>query len=1008
MAQTPSRQDLEQALRNASRAGDAASARRFARALSEMEEAPDEGMITYPSEPEVPTFGAEVLPPQREARSGLVEFMTRPPEDPGRSLQIGTQAVLEGAANLVGLPTDIGTGIINLVGDAPVPFGGDELWQFEESVLGSEWLRNRARNMAESAGLDVVERDEMAPAERRLYDFQVLGTESMAGPAAASRTRAADTTGSLINRLTEPYRRRPAESSASDLAASAAVAGTIGAAEEGNIPVAAAPLVALLVGGGAGAAVDTGFGLTRYGIGQIPENVSAIFDRSLSPEQRERLMGASRAQVDEAARRLQASIDDPEAVARNVRQNLGEYEQMGVVPPDTAILATTGTTPRTEANLSVMATNARLTNSADFIARDTEVRTGASRLIGRSMSDEAADFVGDSEAPDSPLREWTDFAPTARDQRLEEARGALQSAEQRVRGAQGRLREVSATLASRGAAAEGERASTQLYQSIVDDAVAPFTTERNRRYAEVVNVAGNRPVPDEAGGMEMIATLREAINSGFNIPQTTKVIVDRVMPNNPPEGFVQRPPTYADLDRIATDMRSVRGDPMRASDLNLMQFARGMTDAFGNVQNNLARMDDELGAAIRDARNFERVAFAPYFRAPTEQNPLGNVQGQRIREARNRDQLVGREENFAGNFFFGSPPNATRAAEDIRNILRISTSGQEGLRAAQRYLIYNAARASGRNGQINPALLKKFIENNRPVIEQFPEVQRDLESTLRRLNYGEGAVDEARTNLDNAARNLRRTEAEVDRDWVGLTIGVSPRAAVRKIFSAMENRDQYALAESIMRDIRNAPEADRARIRRSFQDTVLDYIRSAVQNPNAPSGTMASDVDPTSLAALNRELRKPGGALDILFEGNPEGLQALADTRRVLRDLETSNRRALAGPQTAERLTAAEKAARAFELPVRLVYGHLRGGGVMRSLRLAIGRIPGLDSSESVNEIMGIAFHDPDFFLRLVERRVPDPEVRRDILNNYRNAVRVQATDEDRIGKEEEDEVDGR
>jgi hypothetical protein len=252
------RESLERALMNAHRAGDVQNARRLAQTLSEMEDAPNDGMITYPSEPEVPTFGAEVLPPQRKERGGFVEFMTRPPEDPLRDLQIGTQAVIEGASNLVGLPADVGTGVINLVGDAPVPFGGDELWQLEESALGSEWLRNRARNMAESAGLDVVERDEMAPAQRRLYDFQVLGTESMAGPAVASRTRAADTAGSFLNRLTEPYRRRPAESSASDLAASAAVAGTIGAAEEGNIPVALAPIVALLAGGGAGAVVDTG------------------------------------------------------------------------------------------------------------------------------------------------------------------------------------------------------------------------------------------------------------------------------------------------------------------------------------------------------------------------------------------------------------------------------------------------------------------------------------------------------------------------------------------------------------------------------------------------------------------------------------------------------------------------------------------------------------------------------------------------------------------------------
>lgn len=1000
MAQPPSRQDIETALRNAHAAGDTQSARRLAQALSEMQQPPapvvnpNDEIIDYGDVAEVPTGDYEVLPAQRAGQSALGDELLR-------GAQIGAQAVGEAATNIVGLPVDTATGLINLAGDAPVLFGGEEAWQLEGSFLGSEYLRNLARGGAELVGIEPVERSEMSPAERRLYDFTVLSTEGIV-PLGAARLPAAQVRGSQMNRLTDPYRQRPIESTASDLAASAAASEVINRAYEGDIHAQYAPIAALLAGGGAGSLVDVGFSLSRYGIGQIPENISAAFDRTLTDEQRSQLMGASRSLVDEAARRLQASIDDPAAVVGNVRTNMADYRRMGVVPPDTAVLATTGVTPRTEANLAVMATGSRLRNPAEFIARDTDVRAGASRLIGRAISDETEGFAGDLEAPDSPLRAWTDFAPEARAARLTEAQTQQMSAAERVRHAQAQLREVSATLLSRGAESEGRRASTQLYKSIVDDAVAPYTQERNRRYGEIVAIAGNRAVPEEAGSMEMVETLRNAIDAGYNIPRTTKVIVDQVMPRNPPEGFTPRLPTYAELDRIATDMRSVRGDPMRASDLNLMQFARGMTDAFANIQTNLSKMDGDLGAAIRDARNFERNVFAPYFRAPTEQAP-GNLQGQRIREARNRDQLVGREETFAQNFFFGSPPNAAQAASDIRNILSISGSAEEGLRAARRYLVYQAARSSGARGQINPQLLSKFIERNAPVLDQFPEVRSDLESTLRRLNLGEGAVDEAQTNLDRAARNLRRTEREIDSDWVGLTIGVSPRAAVRRIFSAMESRDQYQLAESIMQDLRNAPEGERVRIMRSFQDTVLDYIRSATQNANAPSGTMAADVDPTSLAALNREIRKPGGTLDILFQGNPEGLQAIEDTRRVLRDLETANRRVLPGSQTAERATIAERAVKALELPVRLVYGHLHGGGVMRSLRLGIGRIPGIDSSEAVNEVLALAFHDPDFFIRLVERRVPDPDVQRDILNSYRNAVRIQASDEDRIAPEEEE-----
>jgi hypothetical protein len=165
------------------------------------------------------------------------------PEQAGRGLTIGTQAVGRGVADVMGLPFDISTGAVNLglagidnlaefVMGENAPGALD--YRFPPSPLGSDSIASTVGGAVESAGVDLVDKTEMTPGERIGYEASRFGTAGLvsgagmakmapgvAQRAAVQRASGAKPSGmdNMLEFGTAPYTAAPGRVIAGDTAA---------------------------------------------------------------------------------------------------------------------------------------------------------------------------------------------------------------------------------------------------------------------------------------------------------------------------------------------------------------------------------------------------------------------------------------------------------------------------------------------------------------------------------------------------------------------------------------------------------------------------------------------------------------------------------------------------------------------------------------------------------------------------------------------------------------------
>jgi hypothetical protein len=179
---------------------------------------------------------AEVPPPAPDET--LLESIMGPGW--GRSLQVGLQGVGRGAADFVGMVGDISTGTANLgiagVDTLAEMIAGEDApdaldFRFGPSPVGSDAIANAATGVAESMGVDVIDKEDMSTWEKLGHSAARFGTQGLAGGAAIMRAApgviaagqgpGATSWQRMLASVAEPYRLAPGRTLVGDAAAGA-------------------------------------------------------------------------------------------------------------------------------------------------------------------------------------------------------------------------------------------------------------------------------------------------------------------------------------------------------------------------------------------------------------------------------------------------------------------------------------------------------------------------------------------------------------------------------------------------------------------------------------------------------------------------------------------------------------------------------------------------------------------------------------------------------------------
>jgi hypothetical protein len=906
--------------------------------------------------------------------------------DPGRALTIGAQGVGRGIANTVAAPTDIPNALLNLLiqaGDSGAQAFGGEGTDFRFG-MNSDVITSAADDAARSIGIDTVNPADMSLSELIAYKGSELGTEALglggltAGRATQTLAKEAPGFAAKVNgpagaavppgqmtagdRFAETFGSTP-RTQIGDVAQGVGAGAGAAVAQDLAPDSVLAQLVGTLAGGFSGGAARD--------VVASPQAVADSFKGSRVNEALSDRSGTviTNRVAGRAAGTVQAPVRDPKGEADIIRANRDQFLQDGGPVPTTAGLAQDpgfiGIEQTTRAGRGVADDPAKGQDAsklrADILRRDQEVITAAGDNV-RGIRPEDVDAPGvrnEAFRTDTKAVAGESIAKTRSD-----AENLVRQKEQDLANAQELLRQFGEPIARRRESA-GD-ASAAVDRLIVDETLKPLQAEKNARFE---SVDPNREFQIDTPNLNRAPDAIDARTGDLptGVKEDPNPTVDAIRRRNkqrdladaddtgdvlPPEpltvgGLVQ---TRANLKQDQASARA-KGEYARADNI------KTLTKAIDSDVNEASFLSaDPAAKQLREAKDFHKTKFAPFF---------GRGAGKRLKDEVNADDVAGssrqRSQTLRKHFITASKNGPDETARDLREIIDISPDPKAGVAAVREYILANAVGVLNPDNSINNRALHNWMADRSHLFKDgaFPEVKRELDGVLTASKNGEAMKTQFGKDLDALKKELNLTDREIDRSAFSTIVKKSPENTVGKVFG---DGDPVLEAEKVTRLMKDS---GNPRALAGWKAAVVDHLVGSVATTNVGKTTDGSAA--LSKAKFTNVFKKNQEALSKVF--SPDEMAALQRAQKLLESFDKQTMQATIGSPTAER---GQMLARATEVGLKLAYGGLRGGNLMRSLRLAVPNMFKDPDIDDINYLLAKMSLDPDVAIALLTRDVKE------------------------------------
>jgi hypothetical protein len=214
-----------------------------------------------------------------------------------------------------------------------------------------------------------------------------------------------------------------------------------------------------------------------------------------------------------------------------------------------------------------------------------------------------------------------------------------------------------------------------------------------------------------------------------------------------------------------------------------------------------------------------------------------------------------------------------------------------------------------------------------------------------------GEYERGRLEADVRAAEARLSEVEKDKGALGAVLGKDPDTAIASIFGADDRVREMKAIVKATRGNQRASDGLKAALTR--------YLLSEDVNM-APQKTTSGKL-PLSQAKTTKRLDQHADVLAQVY--SPEEMNALRSANKVLQVEARKQLRGTTGADTAEKMNL-----RVLELGLKAWYGILKGGGVFRTVRLALSSLP--DKGAAARQLVEQAQVDPELALHLLNRKI--------------------------------------
>lgn len=894
------------------------------------------------------------------------------------TMQAGAQGFGRSIADLLGAVPDIAGAIYNLpagvLNDVSASKGGGRPFPTIDPM--ADRVANASGDIAAAFGFPTRDPAEMPFNDKLIYNaarFGAGGGEVGGALAAASKARMASA-GPRIGRapkmfdsLLAPYEEAPGAAIAQDIGAGIGSGTALTALNTAGSDDPLAELAAMFVGG-VGGATGVKAGMSP---GAVPR---MIRDQMVAPEMPYVKIGDTAVPIqnktaDRAARFYQGNLSDPKQHAADITTNAAEYKNAGMPMPTVAGLSN-------DLGAIFLENGARTREPRPFAENDAALRTAATKELAGVRPD-----VPESAArlPQEVAKEQALAEVAAAEAAAQQARDKVTTAQRQFDTAAGQDAEIVGPYRSTEAAADQAAASTRIDKNIVEGTLAPKTAEKNAAF-EAADPEGTR-MRDASPLIESARKVRESMNNlttrGITAPegfisrleaiegkevavpakdQTFKVDAQGVS-----ERTAGRPAStkveggqvsVKDLNETRRDIAVLEKKARAQGDFNTADNLRALRDNIDTEFDSMIAKGEPGGAEIANAREVYRERYAPFF---------GEGAGKKMRDDIQRDDMgrTGTAPEKTAARFLGTSPDHAAASQDLARIVQASDSPAEGAKAVRDYFVASMARVLGVDGKPSLKALQKWRSDWSASLDAHPQVKAEVDDLVKNLKNNRDTQTQLRSDLDTFGADLRAadenaaaTKRRVKEGVLSVLIGNDPRKSVQKIFNGDD-------AEMAVRDVKQRlsgnPEAWEA-----WRANVTDYLTQQVTNTRAaaPGGD-----DAVSFAKMKQFFEKNRATLAQVYDADE--MNALQRVQKLLEPLTKQEFKATVGSATAERN---EQAWRTLEAGLKAYYGVLKGGGVLRTLKLAAGTVG--DDTTAVQLIVGKAMFDPELAAHLATRNV--------------------------------------
>lgn len=848
------------------------------------------------------------------------------------------QAIGRGlVADIVGMPVDLMNLAITGAGAASNSLFGTDFKPIEKPLLGSDHIAEAFAPAAEAVGLPVKDYEQMSPSEQYAYNAMRFGSSGLGGGLGMS-TRAGKATTQIGKRMTAPYEGNATRQIVDDTAMG--IGSGLGyTAAEDIAPDSPAAQIAGAMGGGY--SVSRG---TRTGEAMVRTPPRAIKDR-MQTELPDGAVVTNR-EADDAALIMQELASDPKQASQNIRANMAENAEVNIPNGTTGMVAD-------DVGLGSAEVGARSKTPKPFLEKDQAVRT----QVAESVSD-MRDTNADVTAPQRTAQQQADELRKVDEYRIDEAqRGVDELDAQRDVNLAEREELAAPVRAQRG---EKARASRELDDQIgPDGALGERTTAKNQQFDD----AARGQTADIAPIADSVRKVQKNINDlGIDytgLPKGFIQKVEKILPNNQ---TVETGTIGADGMRATKEVNTGGTGQVKLEEVSQIRRelssaiarARGqgefdLADNLGTLKKDINAMIDET-ASFADAQKYYREEYAPLF---------AEGYGKQYRDTVQRNaERTGRADpgNIASIFLDGSRDAAT----DLRRIVDVAPDNDAAMGAVRRYM--SADLASKLGAKPTPRAVSNWLADRADQLDQFPEIKTEFE-TLQR-NLGNNASTESQLKLQirdaakalkNAEKNAVETERRINKGVLGTMINQDPDKYIASILGSKDRNKQLDEVISMIGNDKQAKDG--------LKRAVVEHLIGKVTGSNIKA-VDAGD-GPVIYNRLSSVLDDNTEALTKVL--TPGEMNVLRRAQKTLGNYGNLSTRATTGADTAQKLNQArDQVFNALEAGLKLKYGVLKGGGILRTIKIAAKMGP--NRVKNAEEIVARALLDPETAAHLLDR----------------------------------------